>query len=112
MIDRFIKSDIIDLNQHINTSEENDFTQYMMTYMKRYRHDYVEKTKEAQNVDKILSKKILQHLQTFFNKCTNANINANTNANTNANKKTRNRKPLKQKNKTIKNKMIKKIQSV
>jgi hypothetical protein len=112
MIDRFIKSNIIDLNQHVNTSEENDFTQYMMTYMKRYRHDYVEKTKEAQNVDKILSKKILQHLQTFFNKGTNANTTTNANTNANTNKKTRNRKPLKQKNRTIKNKMIKKIQSV
>jgi hypothetical protein len=67
----------------------------MLAYMKRYNHDYVEKTKEAQNVDKILSKKILQHLHTFFNK--------------NANKKNKSRKIIKIKNRAIKNKTIKKI---
>ena len=67
----------------------------MLSYMKRYNHDYVEKTKEAQNVDKILSKKILQHLQTFFNK--------------NTNKKNKSRKIFKNKNRQIKNKTIKKI---
>jgi Mn-dependent DtxR family transcriptional regulator len=40
----------------------------MLKFMNQYRHTYVEKTKDAQNIDKILSKKILQHLQIFFNK--------------------------------------------
>ena len=94
MIDRFIKSGIIDLNKNVNVTEV-EFTKDMLSYMKRYNHDYVEKTKEAQNVDKILSKKILQHLQTFFNK--------------NTNKKNKSRKIFKNKNRQIKNKTIKKI---
>ena len=63
MIDRFVKSGILDANDNAN-----DITTSLLQFMKRYRHSYVEKTKEAQNVDKILSKKILQHLQTFFQK--------------------------------------------
>jgi hypothetical protein len=66
--------------------------------MKRYRHSYVEKTKEAQNVDKILSKKILQHLQTFFAKPSNKNSHVKTNKTTTKyNNKTRKLK-LKNKN--------------
>jgi len=64
MIDRFIKSKILDINTIINVS----FSKEMLQFMKQYRHTYVEKTKEAQNIDKILSKKILQHLHTFFTK--------------------------------------------
>ena len=64
--------------------------------MKRYHHDYVEKTTEAQNVDKILSKKIMQHLHIFFNKSTNKSKRQTF--------KTSGPKGLKNKNKTIKNK--------
>ena len=85
MIDRFIKSGILD----ISINDTNDLSKNLLQFMKRYRHSYVEKTKEAQNVDKILSKKILQHLQTFFQK------------------KQKTRKSAKIKN--IKNKTIKKI---
>ena len=88
MVDRFIKSGIIDLNKNVNVTEV-EFKKDMLSYMKRYNHDYVEKTKEAQNVDKILTKKILQHLQTFFQK------------------KQKTRKTAKIKN--VKNKTIKKI---
>jgi hypothetical protein len=62
MIDRFIKSNIID------TNIETNFKQDMLQFMKKYRHFYVEKTKESQNIDKILSKKILHHLHIFFDK--------------------------------------------
>ena len=62
MIERFIKSQII------NIQAEDKFKTDMLQFMNQYRHKYVEKTKDAQNVDKILSKKILQHLQIFFNK--------------------------------------------
>jgi hypothetical protein len=66
MIDRFINSGILNIDQingGINTVKQD-----ILKYMKRYHHDYVEKTTEAQNVDKILSKKIMHHLQAFFTK--------------------------------------------
>jgi hypothetical protein len=71
MVDRFIKSGI--MNTTLNISES------LINYMKKYRYSYVEKTKEAQNVDKILSKKIFQHLQTFFTKPPNKMSHAKTN---------------------------------
>ena len=65
MIERFIESQIINIpSQNL----EPDFKTNMLQFMKQYRHTYVEKTKDAQNIDKILSKKILQHIQIFFNK--------------------------------------------
>ena len=98
MIERFIKSGIINTNTNTNTNINTnitDFTQSMLSHMNKYRHSYVEKTKEAQNIDKILSKKILQHLQAFFNKSTN--------------KPLKSRKILKHKSKSVKNKTLKKI---
>ena len=77
MIDRFIKSKIIDIS--VNDTNDTNISEYLLQFMKRYRHSYVEKTKEAQNVDKILSKKILQHLQTFFSKSSNKNSHVKTN---------------------------------
>lgn len=65
MIERFIKSEII--NIQVPDLIDN-FKTDMLQFMKQYRHEYVEKTKDAQNIDKILSKKILHHLQIFFNK--------------------------------------------
>ena len=69
MIDRFINSGILKENEENYTT--TIFKQQMLIFMRRYHHDYVEKTTEAQNVDKILSKKIMQHLHIFFNKGTN-----------------------------------------
>ena len=97
MIDRFIKSGIIDTNT--TSTSTADLSKSLLQFMKRYRHSYVEKTKEAQNVDKILSKKILQHLQTFFAKPPNKNSHI----------KTRKIVKIKGKNQSIKNKTIKKI---
>ena len=67
MIDRFIKSGILEEFVEL----EPNFKSQMLNFMKRYHHEYVEKTPEAQNVDKILSKKIMQHLHIFFNKSLN-----------------------------------------
>jgi hypothetical protein len=89
MIDRFIKSGILDTNANVNAN----LSKSLLQFMKRYRHSYVEKTKEAQNVDKILSKKILQHLQTFFLRPSNKNSHIKTNKpNTKYNNKTRKNK--------------------
>lgn len=65
MIERFIKSEIINIRIQDSVDE---FKTNMLQFMKQYRHTYVEKTIDAQKVDKILSKKISQHLQIFFNK--------------------------------------------
>jgi hypothetical protein len=40
--------------------------QFILLFMKKYNYIYVGKSEETQNVDKILSKKILQHLHDFF----------------------------------------------
>ena len=98
MIDRFINSNILNINTQANAQTNTSiiFKEHMLKYMKQYRHSFVEKTKEAQNVDKILSKKILQHLHEFFNKKPNK-IATTTATNTN-----KNRNKNKNKNKTLK----------
>ncbi len=58
MITRFLNSGIID----DPTSCRAD----ILEFMKRYNYIYVGKTGAAQEVDKAVSKKILQHLHTFF----------------------------------------------
>jgi hypothetical protein len=79
MIERFIKSGIINI--------EDNFKTDMLQFMNQYRHEYVEKTKDSQNVDKILSKKILYHLQIFFNKKTQNKTIRKPNKNHNKTKK-------------------------
>ena len=62
MIDRMIKSDsIIE-----KISDPTYCRKFILAFMKRYNYIYVGKNDETQNVDKIVSKKILQHLHTFF----------------------------------------------
>ena len=110
MIDRFINSKIIkeiEIEKDELTTSITNFKQQMLNYMNQYHHDYVEKTPEAQNVDKILSKKIMQHLHLFFNKGSN-------NKNKNKTQKLKSRRNVKYntkilKNKTIKNKAFEKL---
>lgn len=62
MITRFLKSDILGINI-------DDFTycrQFIQEFMSKYNYIYVKKNQGAQNIDNILSKKILQHLHIFF----------------------------------------------
>ena len=62
MTKRFINSDILGL-------KELDFTyckEFILEFMKKYNYIYVRKNNESQNVDKIISKKILNHLHLFF----------------------------------------------
>jgi len=86
MIKRILNKGILDPD--INITE---FKSFMLTFLKKYNYVYVKKTEETQNIDKILSKKILQHLHIFFKKKPN---NASTN-------KTKRRKNIK-KNRTRK----------
>jgi hypothetical protein len=44
------------------------FTDYMLTYMNQYAYSYVEKSADEYEIDKIITKKTMFHLQTFFNK--------------------------------------------
>jgi len=62
MVTRLLNSDIL-------VGEVSDPTlcrEFILAFMKRYNYIYVEKTVETQNIDKILSKKIIQHLHMFF----------------------------------------------
>ena len=68
MIDRLVNSQIfIKIDQNVLENMKS----YILKYMKNYNYTYVEKTKDAQDIDKILSKQILYHLHIFFNKTTN-----------------------------------------
>jgi len=68
MINRLINSNV--LGKKIDQSEINNMKTHILEYLKKYNYTYVEKTKQAQNIDKILSKKIMEHLHIFFNKQT------------------------------------------
>ena len=68
MIDRLVNSQIfIKIDQNVLENMKS----YILKYMKNYNYTYVEKTKDAQDIDKILSKQILYNLHIFFNKTTN-----------------------------------------
>lgn len=68
MIDRLVNSQMfIKIDKNILETMKA----YILKYMKKFNYTYVEKTKEAQDIDKILSKQILYHLHIFFNKRTN-----------------------------------------
>ena len=95
MISRLIKSDIL------SPEDPTSCKSFMLTFLKRFNYIYVSKTAETQQVDKILSKKILQHLQLFFKM---KPIGPDTNKKKN---KTRNNKTIH--NKTIHNKTLKYI---
>jgi hypothetical protein len=97
--DRIIASDLLQISSPTSMKEA------IIVGMKRYNHTYVEKQPLEHEIDAMLSKKILHHLHTFFNrKITNAN--SNTNRNTNSNKTVKNRKPMKNPTKTVKNKRV------
>jgi hypothetical protein len=61
MIERFIHSRILDIDSPIS------FKKYILEFIKVYNYYNVVKTKKEQDVDNILSKKILNHLHIFFN---------------------------------------------
>ena len=67
MIDRFSKSDI---GKRLIT-DQHEFKKLMVSKFKEYNYIYVEKKDDAYEIDKILGKKIMVHLQKFFNKPTN-----------------------------------------
>ena len=62
IIDRFIGSKLL------NNDDSTSMKEYILAFMKRYAYTYVEKDVKEMAVDKVLSKKILHHLQVFFNR--------------------------------------------
>jgi hypothetical protein len=65
MIERFVKSGLI--AELINKeTKESDIRLYILSFLKKFNYTFTKKTKEAQNLDKILSKKIMHHLHIFF----------------------------------------------
>lgn len=62
MINRLINSDILEGAG----TDPTYCREFFLMFLKRYNYIYVGKNAETQNVDKIVSKKILQHLHLFF----------------------------------------------
>jgi hypothetical protein len=61
IIKRFIESNVISINDNAN------FEEFVLEHLQKYNYTYhVTKTKEMHNIDVIISKKLLQHLQIFF----------------------------------------------
>lgn len=102
IISRFIESNL--LKQIIHN--KHDFISYCKNFMKKYIYTYKAKSKEEQEVDTILSKKIMTHLHDFFNnfhKDDPADKNKTKhNKSRNANNSVNNANNRKKHNKTIK----------
>ena len=62
IVDRFIASGLL------KPDDPTSMKAYILAFMKRYNYLYVKKDEKELLVDKVLSKKILQHLQVFFNR--------------------------------------------
>jgi hypothetical protein len=62
MLERFINSE---LGKKYESVEE--FDKIMLDHWKLYKYKYIEKDKKEYEVDKIVGKHIITHLQTFFN---------------------------------------------
>jgi len=77
---------------------DNSFEEFMKRETEKYNYDYIEKTKEEYEIDKILGKHVLSHLQYFFNdskvgkknksRKNNANTSTSTSTSTSANPNT------------------------
>ena len=94
IINRFINSNLL---EHILTNK-TDFINYCKQFMKKYQYTYKEKTKLEQEIDVILSKKIMTHLHDFFE-----NFFNEAEGKKNEKKQNKSKKYLKKKhNKTIK----------
>jgi hypothetical protein len=63
IISRFLDTNL--LKQIIHNKQ--DFYSYCKNFMKKYIYTYKAKSKEEQEIDTILSKKIMTHLHDFFN---------------------------------------------
>ena len=94
IVDRFVGSGLLD------TDAPTSMKDALISGMKRYAYTYVEKPVLEHEIDAMLSKKILHHLHTFFNR--KLSIKNKTEKNKTSQNKTNNAI----KNKTIKNKRL------
>jgi hypothetical protein len=95
MITRFLNSGVVD--------DPTSCREHILAFMKRYNYIYVGKTGPAQEVDKVVSKKILQHLHIFFKTNVVSENAKNSNSNTNTNKSsTKRNKNVFNKSRTLK----------
>jgi hypothetical protein len=78
MINRFLNS----RSNSITIEDKNDFNKFMMSEYKKYNYHYSEKNPKEYEIDNILSKQIIIHLQEFFD---TAKINIKNNAKTKRN---------------------------
>jgi hypothetical protein len=62
MIDRYINAGFIDIE------DQEDFNNFVINYVKKYNHTFIKKDMDEYEIDKILTKQILHHMQIFFNK--------------------------------------------
>jgi hypothetical protein len=62
MINRYINAGYIDIQ------ERESFNKFVINYVKKYNYTFVNKDEEEYEIDKILTKQILLHMQRFFNK--------------------------------------------
>jgi hypothetical protein len=85
MLDKLNKSDIG--KKIINNDEE--FNTIMIENIKRYKYDCIVKEEKEYDIDKILGKQIIKHLQEFFNEAKNNKTIRNKKGNHNKLNKTR-----------------------
>lgn len=67
MIQRFIESKLSE-KFFIDEASKQSFYNYILSYMMQYNYLYTNKTSEEYDIDKIVTKKTMVHLQSFFNK--------------------------------------------
>ena len=84
LFERFLKSEIGE--SLISLNKKPEFIDFMNKTIQLYNFDIVEKCDHEYQIDKILSKRILYHLQIFFNK-SNFNKNKTRKKYMNSNKK-------------------------
>jgi len=68
MLNRFLKSELGSTILSIVKSEKELFFKFMKNEMEQYHFIYLKKNKEEYELDKIVTKKIMIHLQNFFKK--------------------------------------------
>lgn len=69
MLDRFCESGLL----RLEIKDTKVFKEYVLNMLNSFYYDETNKTSQELSIDKILTKKILQHLETFFNAAPNKN---------------------------------------